>query len=148
MRMQWILQVAALAGMISAACMTPSGPVDEETDWIRADLVLTEAQHKRMIPVKVGMVVAVLLKANPGTGYTWQAMALDPEWLKPLGEAIYVPVEPESEGTRVGAQERQLFRFRVSGDGNYMLRMVYRRPWEKDEPPLRRFRVTLVTRAE
>lgn len=148
MRLQLILQVAAMAGLISAACMTPVGPTEEETERIQADLVLTEAQHKRMIPVKGGMVVAVLLKANPSTGYTWQAMTLDPEWLEPLGESVYIPAGHEPEGARVGAPERQLFRFRVRGNGKYLLRMGYRRPWEKEEPPLRRFRVTLVAHAD
>jgi inhibitor of cysteine peptidase len=88
---------------------------------------------------QVGDTLVVRLPGNATTGYRWAVVGA-PSVLRPLSSA-YVVASPG----RLGQGGTYVFRFRVrSGSG--LLRLDYRRPWEKGTPPLRTFRLTIRTR--
>ncbi len=81
--------------------------------------------------------IVVRLDAQLGTGYGWQVAE--------LGDTLIQIGDPEVEDSdgRAGRSERQVFRFRVRGEGRSTLRMVYVRPWEKDADPAKTFSVVI-----
>lgn len=86
-----------------------------------------------------GDTLVVRLPGNPTTGYRWSVVRMPPS-LRGIS-AMYVPSSPG----RLGAGGTYVFRFAVRR-GSGVLRLVYRRPWERSRPPLRTF--TLTVRAQ
>lgn len=87
-------------------------------------------------------VLVVGLESNPSTGYGWQIQSLDQRVLRPIGQNWI------SSSELFGAPGIQEMRFVGVSEGQVMLVLVYRRPWEKAEP-LRTFtlQVRVVTPA-
>ena len=92
------------------------------------------------IELQKGQTLAVSLEGNPTTGYTWEAVEIDEQVLRQIGEPAFTP---ESEA--VGASGTQILRFRATGEGRTTLRLVYHRPWEEAEPE-RSFSVEVIVR--
>jgi len=84
-----------------------------------------------------GDVLQVKLPSTPSTGYAWSIAGNAPSVLRPAGEPKY---DPPAKGSP-GAAGTQTFEFRVGGGGGAFLDLVYRRPFDKDAPPARRWGV-------
>ena len=81
-----------------------------------------------------GETLLIRVAGNPTTGYSWQIAGIsDPTILSLQGDIEYEPKEPALLGAP------GTFLIRVSGlrEGRATLELVYRRPWEKDQPALR-----------
>ena len=104
--------------------------------------VVTDKDNGRQIVIAKGGTLVVRLEATPGTGHSWKLVKINPELLKALGESTF-----EGSGGRIlGATEHQVFRFEAQASGASVLEMHYLRPWEKDVPPLRTYRITVEVR--
>ena len=104
--------------------------------------IVTDKDNGRQIVIAKGGTLAVRLEATPGTGHSWKLVKINPELLKALGEPTF-----ENSGGRIpGAIEHQVFRFEAQASGASVLEMHYLRPWEKDVPPLRIYRITVEIR--
>lgn len=88
------------------------------------------------IEVAAGEELAVVLPANPTTGYSWQVEA-DGSYLALLSQQF------ETSGPGVGAGGREVFRFRALQLGKTHLRFHYRRPWEGQARETRDYEVTI-----
>jgi inhibitor of cysteine peptidase len=84
----------------------------------------------------------VELLTNPGTGYSWQIIKNDPDKLKSLGDSVLKPIEAEAPG----ASENQVFRFLAQNLGSTMLELHYLRPWERNLPPLKTYKINVQIR--
>jgi len=82
------------------------------------------------------------LLTNPGTGYSWQIIKNDPDKLKSLGDSVLKPIEAEAPG----ASENQVFRFLAQNLGSTMLELHYLRPWERNLPPLKTYKINVQIR--
>jgi inhibitor of cysteine peptidase len=88
------------------------------------------------IELAAGEVLAIVLPANPTTGYGWQAEA-DTTYLALLSQ------EFEPGGPGVGAGGREVLQLRALQPGSTDLRLHYRRPWEGQPLETRDLRVTI-----
>ena len=85
------------------------------------------------VTVRAGRTFTISLEGNPTTGYRWEVVEYDEGLLKLTGE------DYTSSSDRIGAGGIQEFTFTASKPGTTEVKLVYRRPWEKDVEPLRTF---------
>ena len=86
------------------------------------------------VSVTVGDTVAVMLPANPSTGFQWEvATAPDVRVLAASGDMVYTPTTLQSP--MPGAGGSASFRFRAVAAGTTGITLVYRRIWEIGVPP-------------
>lgn len=101
---------------------------------------VTEKQNGSQIKVKLGDKLRVALAGNPTTGYAWEIAENNPKLLALQGE-----VEYQAEKTNlVGSGGTFLFTFKAIAKGNTSLKLIYRRPFEKDVSPIRDFQLTIL----
>ena len=98
---------------------------------------VTDTDDGGRVQIKLGDVLAVRLKAIPGTGYAWHLVRNDPKFLKPLGEPTY----EQTESKLVGGVAFQIFHFRALARGTNVLELHYVRAWEKKGIPLKTYHV-------
>lgn len=86
------------------------------------------------VSVTVGDTVAVVLPANPSTGFQWEvATTPDVRVLAAAGDQTYTPSTGRSP--MPGAGGTASFRFLAVAGGTTGITLVYRRRWETDVPP-------------
>lgn len=88
------------------------------------------------LEVAAGEDLAIVLPANPTTGYNWQVEA-EGTYLAFLSQ------EFEPGGAGVGAGGREAFQLRALRPGCTRLRFYYRRSWEGQALETRDYQVTI-----
>jgi inhibitor of cysteine peptidase len=101
-------------------------------------VTVTEKDNDSTVTIAKGDTLVIRLEAQLGTGYGWQVVKNDTARLKSLGEPL---VEP-GQGL-AGGVEHQVFRFGVLKSGSGTVELHYMRPWEKDVPPTKTYRITV-----
>lgn len=84
--------------------------------------------------------IPVWLESRPATGYSW---ALDQAGSTMVEQASLSTVTPRTE--IAGAAALAHLTLRTTGAGESIVRLVYRRPWLPDEPPVRVIRLQYTT---
>jgi len=105
-------------------------------------VTVTDSDNGRQVSLARGGTLTVRLEAIPGTGYGWKLVKAAPDQLTPLGESV---LETSKEGVP-GAREHQVFRFRARASGSGVLELHSVRPWEKDVPPAKTYRLEVQVR--
>jgi inhibitor of cysteine peptidase len=100
-------------------------------------LELNEADNGKSVKAIALARIFIRLRGNPTTGYTWQLAEQPSAVLTPLGELEYAP--DRQTPVAIGAGGTFTFSFRAAKPGSGSIRLVYRRPWEKDKPPAQTF---------
>jgi inhibitor of cysteine peptidase len=98
---------------------------------------LTDSDQGAVVHAQTGDLIEVRLHEMPAGGYRWVVDS--------PADIVLDPIDPSyafAEG-RVGAVNTACFRFRVKAAGGGTIRLSYRRPWEKDEPPLKTYEATV-----
>jgi inhibitor of cysteine peptidase len=90
-------------------------------------------------------VLFITLESNPTTGYSWQVAEIDQSILRQVGDAEYKS-SATGNPPKVGAGGTETFRFETVSTGSTTLKLVYRRPWEKDVPPIKTYTVQISVR--
>jgi len=88
------------------------------------------------IQLAVGDTLKVRLKGNPSTGYAWEVAGIDKEILVPVGEPEFIP----DRKTR-GSGGTVTLRFKAVSHGETWLKLVHRRPFEKEMQPIHTFEI-------
>ena len=101
-------------------------------------IFISQEDSRREFTLDRGDALEISLPATSGTGYTWQAEPVAGGYVKLIGEPRF-----KGESAMPGASGHQMLRFAVEARGNGTLEMRYLRPWEKDKPPAKVFRITL-----
>lgn len=104
--------------------------------------VIGKEANGTAITVKPGQALAVRLESNPTTGYSWGIAECDPAVLKSRGDAQFESSKPGQQVVGAGGWETLRFDAQTSGKTN--LKLVYRRPWEKNVDPIQTFTVEVV----
>jgi len=101
---------------------------------------LSEADQGVVVQARTGDLIEVSLHEMPSAGYRWVVDS--------PADNVLDPIDPSYEFAegRVGAANTASFRFRVKAAGTGALRLIYRRPWEKDVPPLKTYEATVTAR--
>lgn len=126
-----MLLLACMAGMACARGAPPAA----------GDPILEDRDAGRALLLRVGDRFDVRLEGTPGTGYAWEVAE--------LGDAVAQRGPPASqalEPVRPGTAARETFRFEARRPGTARLRLVYRRPWDRDAAPVRTFAVDVTVR--
>jgi inhibitor of cysteine peptidase len=116
------------------------GLMGQLPDTIRVTL---PAADPRPLVMVQGQSLVVELRGNPTTGFAWELKDL-PECLTLKGEPAYV--QDPSDERKLGVGGRYLYTFVAEKKGSGTLQFIYRRPWEKDKPPLESARLALEVR--
>jgi inhibitor of cysteine peptidase len=98
------------------------------------EIRLRESHNGLLIELKNGQTLVVSLEANPTTGHRWEAVGLDDQVLRSLGDPDFRPYSEQ-----VGASGLQVMRFEAVGTGQATLNIVYHRPWQTDVQPLKTY---------
>jgi inhibitor of cysteine peptidase len=86
-----------------------------------------------------GEALELKLDYTGGTGFTWEVAKIDKGKLKPQGK----PTVEQPKQPRPGAKTKQVFRFTAEAAGKTDLELVYKRPFEKDKPPAKTYRLAV-----
>lgn len=102
-------------------------------------IVPVPAQAGTTTTLKVGQVLEIVQQGNASTGYAWEftengAPVLRQAALPSSGKAAD---EAASGPPVVGAPSTYRWHYQAAEPGEATVRMVYRRPWEKDAKPAR-----------
>ena len=101
--------------------------------FVQGDVVRVQAE--------AGCRFVVVVPSNHTTGYSWRFAGGDPSVCSIVGNAF----EGSATG-RVGAGGYEFWTFRAAGPGRTQGLLVYARPWEKDQDPLRTVRLDVEVR--
>jgi inhibitor of cysteine peptidase len=104
---------------------------------------LSEQDGSKTVELHPGDELEVLLKSNPTAGYRWEVAAVDAAVLKLVGEPKFTPFSDA-----LGAGGKVSVRFRVLAAGQTALQLMYHRSFEKNTPPTRTFKTTVVVKEE
>jgi len=126
------IMIGLLVPVIVMSCKTG------EVDLSSCRPLVTENDNGKEISVKKGETVCVKLLARLGTGFGWQ-VEKSPALVKQLGK----PLQFQEKKGEPGSAEFQVFQFTAQDAGKGDLELVYRRPWMKNVPPEKSFKVTL-----
>jgi inhibitor of cysteine peptidase len=120
-------------GMVVILCSACNSPLQE--------MALSSRDNGRQIQIGQGQTLAISLPGNPSTGYLWQVDTVDDQVLAQTKAMTFTPASEE-----VGASGLQTFHFQAIRSGEILLRLVYRRPWEKKAEPLKAFSIQVSVR--
>ena len=105
-------------------------------------IAVTEADNGRDFTLSRGDVLKVSLTATSGTGYTWQVVPSADALVRQVGDMKFKAADNQMPG----ASGHQIFRFSVEASGTGSLEFRYVRPWEKDTPPAKVFKILLIVK--
>jgi len=126
-----MLKAAALA-LVSIGAIPALG-------WAEAALRLGAKDHGRAVTVRLGAEFTLALRQNVTTGHSWQVVSHGEPAVEQVGEGAFV-----ADSSLHGAGGTVTFRFRAVAAGRGEIRLVYRRPWEKETKPADEFSATIV----
>lgn len=121
--------LAALAALLFAASAFAQGKVVDVSD----------PDDGGMLRLNPGDVIRLRLHSTPGTGYSWQFVQLDKSKLDLVGTPAFVPPPKGIPG----AEGHQVFHLQAKGSGTCVVDLEYLRPWEKNAPAARKFKITV-----
>jgi inhibitor of cysteine peptidase len=102
-------------------------------------ITVTENHNNGQVHVAKGNTLTVRLLGQGGTGYGWELKSYDRVQLSFLGGPA-----TESDGDALlGGSTYEVFRFRAQNAGTSDLEIQYLRPWEKETPPAKVYRLTV-----
>ena len=102
-------------------------------------LTYQEGDRGRTVSLAVGTRFSVALEENPTAGYKWSAPKFDGRSL-----ALEADDYTLAKGAAIGGGGTRKFVFVVKSIGRTTIRLVYKRPWEKDAAPEATFELTVV----
>jgi predicted secreted protein len=108
-------------------------------------VTLTEDASGKTVTLAEGGQVVIRLAGNPTTGYSWGESAITGEAVRQDGPQRY---EAEAALGRVGSGGVFEWKLVAAKAGRSVVKLEYRRPWEKDKPAEKTFTVTLEVEAK
>ena len=128
--------VLALSGVTASAQAEAQKPAGGPAKIVNA----TEADNGKDIDMSSGQTLQVKLPSIAGTGYAWTVNG-DPTPLKLTKQSTQ-----RSKSAKPGAAQVSVFQFSASSPGIATLTMLYRRSWEYNVPPAKKFEVKVNVR--
>lgn len=95
----------------------------------------------KVVNLAIGDAVEVYLESNPTTGYQWIVEQLDQAVLKQVKFGF------TTASGAVGGDHDEVMRFEALKKAQTLLRLVYRRSFEKDVPPIKSFNLSIVIKS-
>jgi inhibitor of cysteine peptidase len=99
---------------------------------------LTQADNGKLIEVRTGNDIAIILKENPTTGYRWDIDEMSNEYIDQKPSHYVQPKD-----IHVGGGGSITMTFTMKKPGTTRLALKLWRSWSKDSPPSERFAITI-----
>jgi inhibitor of cysteine peptidase len=103
---------------------------------------VNENENGETVHLEVDEALDILLESNPTTGYQWNVDQLDSKILT-QGPSDFI-----GTSSGLGSGGNTVLHFTVLAKGQTVLRLVYRRPFEKGLPPLKSFTLNIVVNGD
>ena len=111
---------------------------------LRKMMRVDESFDGREVVLQVGETLEIRLAENASTGYRW---SVPPKLKRKFDRTLREREQTvEGAGKPVGSPGVRYLYFEAIGTGTAELELHYRRPWESDAPPARRFRLRVRVR--
>jgi inhibitor of cysteine peptidase len=107
-------------------------------------VVATDKDNDGKITVVKGSTLLVKLKFQGGTGFTWAVAKNDEKILQPAGKPTTEAIEGEKP--RPGGPRLLVFAFKGVAAGESRVQLEYKRPFEKDKEPARKYNLTVTVK--
>lgn len=136
-----------LSGLLTVLCITTCFDIAIQATacspnpGLCSEKIVTDKDNGNQVIAGKGSILTVRLKVNLSTGYSWQVVN-NTSQLQLIGE----PLLEQSEEGVPGKVEHQVFRFEAVTSGSSKLELNYVRPWEKDVPPVKTYRINVHVR--
>ncbi len=101
---------------------------------------LGENDSGKTLEMRVGDELEIGLPGNPTTGYIWEVCLLDSNLLS-QGKGDFF-----ANDKAIGAGGMEIIKLHAIAEGKTDVKLVYDRPFELDNPPLKTFAVTITIR--
>jgi inhibitor of cysteine peptidase len=124
-----------------ASLLFGGNPMSNEQN--QKNIFMMSKGDKTPITVKAPVEFSIKIESNPTTGYSWALQPLK-EKEKNLVKFKKQKVEEPGEETKqkpLGAPTYEIFTFEALAPGKAVIELHYRRPWEKDVPPIKKHQV-------
>jgi len=95
-------------------------------------ITLADVPSGEQVTLQRNQEMILELAANPSTGYRWQIELTGSAVLDKIGDEQFVSAS--SSGGAVGTGGMTVWHFRAARTGTDLLRLVYRRPFERNVP--------------
>jgi len=102
---------------------------------------LYQIDSGRTIKMEPDDTLEIVLDANPTTGYQWKALPWDKDVIEQIDKPVY-----KSRSEAIGSGGELTFYFKALTTGQTPLKFIYFRAFEKDVPPIKSLKVTIVVR--
>jgi predicted secreted protein len=99
---------------------------------------LTENNSGKTVELRIGDELEITLPGNPTTGYVWEVSSLDTALLKQENPA-FLPADKS-----IGSGGLAVMKLHAIGEGCGELKLIYHRPFEQNNPPLKIFKITVI----
>jgi len=89
---------------------------------------------------------AIKIESNPTTGYGWALVTPregEDSPVKFKEQKVAEPGDRPKEEARLGAPTYEIFTFEALAPGEALIELHYRRPWEKDVPPIKKHKIVV-----
>ena len=100
--------------------------------------IISEDAAGQTVTVKTGETIAINLKGNPTTGFSWQMLDLNTAILVQQGDPAY-----KADSSLIGSGGMYTYTFKAAGAGTQTLVFNYARAWETNIPPAKIFSITI-----
>ncbi len=131
------MRVALPVGAIVAAMLAAAPALAQ--DPTRA-VIVAERQNGTTVELSRGRRLVVRLATRAGTGYSWTPVA-------PANDVLRLAKSEIRRGPSMpGALATQIFTFFPVAPGTTDVEFSYRRPWLKDQPPARTYKIRVIVR--
>lgn len=100
---------------------------------------LTIRANSTELKLLKGEFLELKMEAGGGTGFTWQIAKNNAEILKPEGK----PTVERTGKPKPGAPYLLVFRFQALAEGLNELELHYFRPFDKDKPPAKTYKLSV-----
>jgi predicted secreted protein len=105
------------------------------------DVLLGADDKGRTVSANEGQTFTIRLDGNATTGFQWEVAGVEGKSVSQVGVVEYQKAGPGIHA--IGQAGTFTAKFRAVAAGRSVINMVYRRPHEKDAPPVDSFSVTI-----
>lgn len=128
----------AAAALVALVAMTVLGENRAMADPDKT-VTITVREKKNELKLCKGDVLEIKLEMQAGTGFSWQVAENAKDVLPLKGK----PTIEKMDNGKPGGTQLQVFRFEAKAPGASDLELHYKRPFEKDKPPAKTFKLTI-----
>jgi inhibitor of cysteine peptidase len=94
---------------------------------ITAIIIMSEREEHHALTVRRGKKFIIELRSNPSTGYRWHLLFFNKNMLKLISSEF----EPKT-ASQIGTGGTQRFIFEATKEGTTRIKLIYKRPWERE----------------